>query len=747
MKISVFRSVFFALVCLVLSPLALAYASPAPAASLLPFAYQQGPRPVAKRLAEPAPPNTEDFLIRAPSQAVRETFGLTSFYQQWIDVQGFPVVASENVNPYAVKEAAWLIGQLMSHRPDVLQAMVQNRASFSVIAYNEMLTQIPEYAYLRPSFFWDRRARGLGGRESSCGEENLLNYPGDPYAGYNVLIHEFSHSVHKYGLNAVEPDFDDRLRKAFDAALAEGLWKGTYASTNKDEYWAESVQVWFNAHFGFFDINTRAELKNYDPALAKLIAEVFGDTDWQYTRPATRIHLPHLQGFEPPDSPTFAWPPELVAYFKQLFEPDGDGGDKWVNLTLYDPSQLSQLRSPSNETDETEIVLINSSDAPITYYWIAPDGTERYYSRLAFGYYVIRTFVDHIWLIKDQYDNDLVVLRAEEKTGRAFIGSDQVNAPTATADAEAPPTLKKTSGDEQQGLVSAALAEPFVVSVLDENGAAFAGAVVTFSVTAGGGTLSAVTVSTDANGRASSTLTLGSELGTNTVVAAVAGLGTETFTATALGQIPHSLIKVSGDGQEGLAGAQLAAPFVALVLDEDDEAIAGAVVRFFVTAGGGKLLSPTAITDTNGLARNFLRLGLDSGPNTVVAMVSNVDKVLAFTATGKDSEYSGFDDFFGNGKPVARPDRTRLLQNAPNPFNSETVLAYFLLKPGPVRLEVFALSGQRVAVLHQGPQQAGYHRLHWDGRDAAGRPVASGAYLYRLVTDEVVLKRKLILLR
>ena len=89
---------------------------------------------------------TEDFLIPEPSQpprTVRENFGLTSFYQQWIDVDGYPVVASENVNPYAVKEAAWLIRQLMSHRPDVLQVMVQNEASHSVMAYNEMTTQLP----------------------------------------------------------------------------------------------------------------------------------------------------------------------------------------------------------------------------------------------------------------------------------------------------------------------------------------------------------------------------------------------------------------------------------------------------------------------------------------------------------------------------------------------------------------------------------------------------------------------------
>ena len=121
---------------------------------------------------------------------------------------------------------------------------------------------------------------------------------------------------------------------------------------------------------------------------------------------------------------------------------------------------------------------------------------------------------------------------------------------------------------------------------------------------------------------------------------------------------------------------------------------------------------------------------------------------MTFTATGQKSPLvSFFDTFLGGGKLVALPDSPQLAQNAPNPFNSQTVLAYFLHAPGPARVEVFALSGQRVAVLHQGPQQAGYHRLHWDGRDDTGRLVASGMYLYRLVTDEAVLTRKLILLR
>ena len=317
---------------------------------------------------------------------------------------------------------------------------------------------------------------------------------------------------------------------------------------------------------------------------------------------------------------------------------------------------------------------------------------------------------------------------------------------TATTVEQTPHSLTKVSGDGQEGLAGVALAAPFVVSVLDEDDEAIAGVTVTFSVTAGEGILSSTTATTDANGQATTTLTLtlGSELGTNTVSATVEGLEPETFTATSVGQaIPDSLAKVSGDGQEGTVGAVLAEPFVVSVLDADGAAIAGAVVTFSVTAGGGTLSATTATTDANGQARSRLTLGSDAGTNTVSATVEGLESGT-FTATGQESPFASLFDLFGGGKRVALPDSPQLAQNAPNPFNSQTVLAYFLHAPSPARLEVFALTGQRVAILHQGPQQAGYHRLHWDGRDDAGQPLASGTYLYRLVADEVVLTRKLI---
>ena len=83
------------------------------------------------------------------------------------------------------------------------------------------------------------------------------------------------------------------------------------------------------------------------------------------------------------------------------------------------------------------------------------------------------------------------------------------------------------------------------------------------------------------------------------------------------------------------------------------------------------------------------------------------------------------------------PSETELQQNWPNPFNSETVISWFLLEPGPM---------QRLAVLRKGPQEAGHQRLQWDGRDDRGHPLASGVYLYRLVSGKI-LTRKLTLLR
>ena len=193
-----------------------------------------------------------------------------------------------------------------------------------------------------------------------------------------------------------------------------------------------------------------------------------------------------------------------------------------------------------------------------------------------------------------------------------------------------PKTLTKIPGYAEQGAAGAQLANPFVVEVRDQNGAAFAGAVVTFTVTAGGGTLSPTSTTTDKNGRAESTLTLGRQPGKNIVTVTVTGLEPITFTVT--GQaIPKTLTKVPGYAEQGAAGAQLAPLFVVEVRDQNGAAFAGAVVTFTVTAGGGTLSPTSTTTDKNGRAESTLTLGRQPGKNIVTVTVTGLEPIT-FTA-------------------------------------------------------------------------------------------------------------------
>jgi hypothetical protein len=255
-------------------------------------------------------------------QSVRDSFQLAPFYQKWIDVGGFPIVGSAKVSDAALSECEWIVKQLLGKRPDILKALAEAKVRFAVMAYNEYTTDIPEHAHLRPRVYWDRRARGLGATPSalavSGAEENLLSFPGDPYPREIISIHEFSHAIQEMGMRTVDPTFDGRLKAAYEAAIAAGLWKGTYAAVNRNEYWAESAQAWFDNNDAnnalHNDISTRAKLKTYDPTIAGLCAEVFGDGPWRYQKPADRSQedRAHLAGFASSNAPRFQWRQEPV---------------------------------------------------------------------------------------------------------------------------------------------------------------------------------------------------------------------------------------------------------------------------------------------------------------------------------------------------------------------------------------------------------------------------------------------------
>lgn len=93
------------------------------------------------------------------------------------------------------------------------------------------------------------------------------------------------------------------------------------------------------------------------------------------------------------------------------------------------------------------------------------------------------------------------------------------------------------------------------------------------------------------------------------------------------------------------------------------------------------------------------------------------------------------------------PRENRLDQNAPNPFASETEIAFAVAHAAPVRLAVYDASGRRVALLDNGVRGAGRYALSWPGRDDAGRVVANGIYFYRLDVGAWSQTKKMLKLR
>jgi hypothetical protein len=280
--------------------------------------------------------------------------GVPAFYTQVVHAQGYPICGSAKVNPYALKEAAYLADLMLAKRPDVRAAMIASGSRLCILAHDEFTTEQPEWAWLGkvpvPGFesmsikdYRDARARGMGGSATdpfcSCAEENLLAYDSDPYSTECIFIHEFAHNIHLRGLANVDATFDQRVKASYEAAMKAGLWKGKYASVNHHEYFAEGVQSWFDNNreddHDHNHVNTRNELLTYDPGLAALCREVFGDTELKYTKPATRL-TGHLAGYDPAKAPKFVWPERLKkakAAIREAAQKRSDAATKVVSAS------------------------------------------------------------------------------------------------------------------------------------------------------------------------------------------------------------------------------------------------------------------------------------------------------------------------------------------------------------------------------------------------------------------------------
>ncbi len=226
---------------------------------------------------------------------------LDPFYKRYITAQGIPVVSSEKPPEIALLVARDIVVHMLSKRPDVREAMIAKKYRVVVMAQTEMTTDLPEqrnwkkppppanmpenrraaYEKMTDKEYWDNRARGMGGNPTSGTEENLLGYPGTKYYGENIFMHEFSHAILGGGVRTADPKLYDEVKEAYAAAMAAGLWKGHYAASNVQEYWAEATQTWFWSNYGFHDgdkyIISPDDLKQYDPRIYELLGRVYPD--------------------------------------------------------------------------------------------------------------------------------------------------------------------------------------------------------------------------------------------------------------------------------------------------------------------------------------------------------------------------------------------------------------------------------------------------------------------------------------
>jgi hypothetical protein len=197
-----------------------------------------------------------------------------------------------------------------------------------------------------------------------------------------------------------------------------------------------------------------------------------------------------------------------------------------------------------------------------------------------------------------------------------------------------PATVTPTSSDTLRGAVGTQLATPISVIVKNKAGNPIDSAVVTFAVVTGAGSVGATSVRTDATGQASTTWTLGPAVGIQTATATAGLVAAVTFTAVGGAQAASAVAKASGDAQAGVAGANVAVAPSVKVTDKFGNPVAGVLVTFAVSSGGGSVTNAAANTDANGVATvGSWRLGVTAGANSLTATVSGLTPVT-FTATG-----------------------------------------------------------------------------------------------------------------
>ena len=302
--------------------------------------------------------------------------------------------------------------------------------------------------------------------------------------------------------------------------------------------------------------------------------------------------------------------------------------------------------------------------------------------------------------------------------------------------------LLKVSGDAQEGAVGTTLTTPFVVEAMDANGMPMQGVSVIFTVTAGGGRLSATTATTDARGRARTTLTLGQRSRRNTVRATAEGIRSfAIFNATVPQEPTRLAADVNGDGAVNIQDLVLVASRLGQAgQNKADVNGDGAVNIQDLVLVAGELGTHAAAPS----AWHYTLMGIP----TRATVEQWLTQAHGLSLTDARSQRGIL--LLERLLATLAPEETALLTNYPNPFNPETWIPYHLSEPADVTLTIYGIDGSVVRRLDLGHQVAGYYQskaraAYWDGRNAVGERVASGIYFYTLTAGDFSATKKLLI--
>ncbi|MES2453661.1 MAG: glycoside hydrolase [Pseudomonadota bacterium] len=242
----------------------------------------------------------------AEVEAPPVSLALDPFYARYVDADGIPILSSAKVPDRALLVAKAIVEGMLAHRPDLARALAASGYRVAIMAEDESTLDLPEQrdwkkparddprltrcerkhyderiGRLTDRAYWNFRARGMAGQLTSGAVEDLLGQRNSRYYGQTIFLHEFSHDILQ-AIRAADPTLYREVDRAYRAALRAGRWKGEYASTTIDEYWAVGSQFWFNSgRMVIFDgrrILSDADLNAYDPALHAVLAKAYGTT-------------------------------------------------------------------------------------------------------------------------------------------------------------------------------------------------------------------------------------------------------------------------------------------------------------------------------------------------------------------------------------------------------------------------------------------------------------------------------------